>query len=158
MIFGHPFSTYVLSQLPPIKKLTLPMSALLIGSYIPDIIDKTLNLTIGLPTRGYAHTLLIPVLFFTCLTMITRHKTQLIVKSLYIGTICHLIQDLISFNLLLWPFLGPIPNTAPKMNFLMSLKRFYIDIYNPILFIAEILSIGIWLWLIITRRGKQTNE
>lgn len=86
----------------------------LLGSLLPDIIDKPLWLFTSsdiFPSgRGYAHTLLFNLALFTCGLILTRYKKSwLLIVSLCSFT--HLILDQIwnSPVVLLWPLLGPLP-------------------------------------------------
>ena len=84
----------------------------LVGSLLPDIIDKPLWLFAGshiVPSgRGYAHTLLFNLALFICgLILIRYRKSWLLVISLC--SFMHLIFDQMwsSPVVLLWPLLGP---------------------------------------------------
>jgi len=86
----------------------------LLGSLLPDIIDKPLWLLavgyIAPSGRGYAHTLLFNLALFICGLILVRYrKSWLLIISLC--SFMHLIFDQIwnSPVVLLWPLLGPIP-------------------------------------------------
>ncbi len=86
----------------------------LLGSLLPDIIDKPVWLFVGsdafLSGRDYAHTLLFNlVLFIGGLVLIKYGKSWLLIISL--SSFMHLILDQMwnSPVALLWPLLGPLP-------------------------------------------------
>ncbi len=86
----------------------------LLGSLLPDIIDKPLWLFavshIVPSGRGYAHTLLFNLALFICgLILIRYRKSWLLIISLC--SFMHLIFDQMwnSPAVLLWPLLGPFP-------------------------------------------------
>lgn len=86
----------------------------LLGSLLPDIIDKPLWLLavgyIAPSGRGYTHTLLFNLALFTCGLILFRYrKSWLLIISLC--SFMHLIFDQIwnSPVVLLWPLLGPLP-------------------------------------------------
>ncbi len=86
----------------------------LLGSLLPDIIDKSVWLSVSssvwLSGRGYTHTLLLNLaLFIGGLVLIRYKKSWLLIVS--VSSITHLILDQMwnSPVVLLWPLLGPIP-------------------------------------------------
>lgn len=86
----------------------------LLGSLLPDIIDKPLWLLavgyIAPSGRGYTHTLLFNLALFICGLILFRYrKSWLLIISLC--SFMHLIFDQIwnSPVVLLWPLLGPLP-------------------------------------------------
>jgi len=86
----------------------------LLGSLLPDIIDKPLWLLaaghISLSGRDYAHTLLFNLALFICSLILIRYrKSWLLIISLC--SFMHLILDQMwnSPVVLLWPLLGPFP-------------------------------------------------
>jgi len=91
---------------------------LLIGSLLPDVIDKPLGLLL-LPDvfgtgRLYCHSLLFPVILALsglCLYRATRHAHMLVLAY---GTGMHLVLDAMwrTPSLLFWPFAGPLPRGA----------------------------------------------
>ncbi len=86
----------------------------LLGSLLPDIIDKPVWFFIGddisLGGRDYAHTLLFNLTLFTGGLILTRYrKPWLLIISL--SSFMHLILDQMwnSPEVLLWPLLEPLP-------------------------------------------------
>ena len=86
----------------------------LLGSLLPDIIDKPVWLFVSSDTllsgRNYAHTLLLHlILFIGGLVLIRYKKSWLLIISL--SSFMHLILDQMwnSPVVLLWPLLGPLP-------------------------------------------------
>ncbi|MFC2014423.1 metal-dependent hydrolase [Chloroflexota bacterium] len=84
----------------------------LLGSLLPDIIDKPIFLLVGgisLSGRDYAHTLLFSlVLLVVALVLIGFKKPRLLIVSL--SVLLHLVFDQIWNNpvTLFWPLLGPL--------------------------------------------------
>ena len=81
-------------EMPQIKKkYRVNRLALIIGSILPDIIDKSflfLQISSG---RGYSHTLLFVLLFSAFIFLISKRNKALSL-SLLIGLVFHLILDL----------------------------------------------------------------
>jgi inner membrane protein len=147
------------SILDPVAKF-VDIRVLLIGSLLPDIIDKPLGHLILRETlsngRTFGHTLL----FFLLITIIgvylykKSHKTWLIALSF--GTSIHLILDQMWQNShsLFWPLFGlyfektNISDWIPNM--LHTLKT------NPIEYISEGLGIVMitWLFYILANRKR----
>jgi hypothetical protein len=115
---------------------------LIIGSMLPDLIDKPLSLIFGLTGgRGYAHTPILLIFFSGFIFVITRKKK--IALSLLVGSIFHLILDIPEIPWL-WPL---IPIEIYESNFT---DWIYTLIQNPVIYISEILSLG-GLFLIIIK-------
>lgn len=119
----------------------------LLGSLLPDIIDKPLWLLavgyIAPSGRGYAHTLLFNLALFICGLILFRYrKSWLLIISLC--SFMHLIFDQIwnSPVVLLWPLLGPIPEketTGWLFNITQALFSY------PSVYIPEIIGLVIVL-------------
>ena len=124
----------------------------LLGSLLPDIIDKPLFLLIGsrasLSGRSYTHTLLFNlVLLISGLILVRYRKSWLLIISL--SSFMHLILDQI-WNIpvtLFWPLLGPIPEgeTAGWLSNIL-----YVLFSCPEVYIPEI--IGLVILLLLTYR------
>ncbi len=130
----------------------------LLGSLLPDIIDKPLWLLavgyIAPSGRGYAHTLLFNLALFICgLILIRYRKSWLLIISLC--SFMHLIFDQIwnSPVVLLWPLLGPLPEketTGWLFNIIQALFSY------PSVYIPEIIGLIIVLlfaYRLIIRRS-----
>ena len=133
----------------------------LLGSLLPDIIDKPMWLftanNLGWAGRGYAHTFLFSLLLLIGgLILATRwNKTWLITVA--VGCFFHLIFDQMWLNptALWWPLLGPIPREAPA-GWLFSLAEGLMS--NPYVYISEtvgfIITCYIGLRLMISGRVR----
>ena len=88
--------------------LGIPLGALVLGAYLPDMVDKSLSLLLGLSGRGYAHSLLVQSLVLGGLwLLLPRRRRQLLVLGL--GSGLHLLQDWVKLRVLVAPLLGWIP-------------------------------------------------
>jgi len=110
----------------------------LLGSLLPDIIDKPLWLFaashISPSGRGYAHTLLFNLALFICgLILIRYRKSWLLIISLC--SFMHLIFDQLwnSPVVLLWPLLGQFPRqeTAGWLPNIIQALFSYPSVYIP---------------------------
>ncbi len=111
MVLGHATVTAaghrILASKWP-RVLGIPLGTLLLGAYLPDVVDKSLSLLLGLSGRGYAHSLLVQVLALGGLwLLLPRRHRQLLVLGL--GSGLHLLQDCVKLKVLVAPLLGPIP-------------------------------------------------
>ena len=134
---------------------------LLLGSLLPDIIDKPLWLFTGSifqwDGRGYSHTFLFSfVLLIAGLILALRgNKTQLLTVAA--GSFFHLILDAMWQNptALWWPFLGPILR-GPTEGWFSGMWHSLLS--NPYDYISETLGFIIILYfavrLILSRRMK----
>ena len=128
----------------------LDIRLLLLGSILPDIIDKPIGLLFLRDTlssgRIYAHTLL----FFVLITLagfliyMFQHKTWMLILS--VGTLTHLMMDEIwtTRKTLFWPFLGldfdRIEVTSWISNILEALRNY------PQVYIPEFIGFIILIW------------
>ncbi len=119
----------------------------LVGSLLPDIIDKPLWLfttgQIPFSGRGYTHSLLFNLaLFIGGLVLIRHRKSWLLIFSL--SSFMHLIFDRMwnSPAVLLWPLLGPFPReeTVGWLSNIIQALFSYPDVYIP-----EIIGLAIVL-------------
>ncbi len=122
----------------------------LLGSLLPDIIDKPvwlfvarLNSDTALSGRDYTHTLLFNLaLFISALVLIRYRKSWLLLISL--SSFMHLIFDQMwnSPAVLLWPLLGPFPKeeTVDWLPNIFQALFSYPDVYIP-----EIIGLAIVL-------------
>lgn len=125
---------------------------LIIGSMLPDIIDKPLGIILQNSGRTYTHTLLITLI--ACglgLYLYKKHRSSWLL-TLNIGMFSHLILDQMwqSPDTLFWPLVGwtfPRENPASWLsNWLSTL------IHNPAVYISEIAGLLILmsiLWFLI---------
>jgi len=118
----------------------------LVGSILPDIIDKPVFLLFGgaaLSGRDYAHTLLFNlVLLIGGLVLLRYRRSWLLIISL--SSFTHLVLDRMwgCPVTLLWPLLGPLPGgeTAGWIS-----DRFYSIFSIPEVYIPEIIGLLILL-------------
>ena len=119
----------------------------LLGSFLPDIIDKTVFLLAGdrasLSGRDYAHTLVFNlVLLVGGLILLRYRKSWLLIIS--ISSFTHLILDQMwgSLVTLLWPLLGPLVK-GELAGWLSGI--WYGLLASPELYIPEIIGLAILL-------------
>jgi hypothetical protein len=125
VIFGHLTVTaaghHALKRFWPALPVALP--ALLLGAYLPDLVDKPVAFATGLHGRGYAHSVLVQAaVFVPALALIRRYRS--IVATLALGSVIHLLEDWPKPEVLLAPFWGPIPY-EPSAAFWARVLRFY---------------------------------
>ncbi len=129
----------------------------IIGSILPDIIDKPLFLlfsdTVNLSGRDYAHTLLFHIALLTGgLVLLRYRKSWLLVVAL--SGMMHLILDQmwVSPETLLWPLLGPLPGTEAEG---WVSERWYSMFTAPGAYIPEIIGlviISLFLYRLVKNR------
>ncbi|MFX1400883.1 MAG: metal-dependent hydrolase [Promethearchaeota archaeon] len=94
----------LLFEFPQIKKrLQVNRLALIIGSLIPDVIDKSLMFLGVSSGRGYCHTLLFVLISSLIIYVITK-SNKVITLSYFIGSLIHLLLDLPDVPIL-FPFI-----------------------------------------------------
>jgi inner membrane protein len=131
---------------------------ILLGSLLPDIIDKPVWLftssSVRWDGRGYSHTFLFSfVLLIIGLVLAARwKKAQLLTIS--VGSFFHLIFDQMWLNptALWWPLLGPIPREQIP-NYLALLWEQFLS--NPYTYVSESLGLIILVYIsirIITKK------
>lgn len=139
------------SRLSRIKSRLNPIDyrLVLLGSFLPDIIDKTVFLLAGdrasLSGRDYAHTLVFNLaLLISGLVLLRYRKSWLLIIS--ISSFTHLILDQIwdSPVILLWPLLGPLVK-GERAGWLSGL--WYGLLSSPEVYIPEIIGLAILLFL-----------
>jgi len=127
---------------------------LMIGSLLPDIIDKPVGQYFFVETfhngRIFSHTLLFLVLLSAAGLIIYKTKHQIWMLSLAAGTLSHLVLDGMwgipaTF---LWPLMGwrfsPIELTGLVGKMLDAL------VSDPVIYTSEIIGLAIILWFGIT--------
>ena len=130
----------------------------LVGSSLPDIIDKPVFLlfgnTVTLSGRDYAHTLLFPlVLLIGGLLLLKYQRSWLLTVSL--SSVMHLILDQMwSYSvILLWPLLGPLPGAVTTG---WTSNRLFDMFAIPEIYIPEIIGVVILLiifYRLVKKRG-----
>ncbi len=132
---------------------------LLLGSMLPDIIDKPLAFLLGIEGRNVAHSLVFGVTLTTFLVLplvipqiypkrIARRMTNPL-PVLTVGLWTHLLLDRIwqQPSVVLWPFLGPGFQRAT-----FDLLQLIIDILDPYVLGGEIVGLGILTLLALKYR------
>ena len=167
-LFAHlGIGSAILTRLPPKVRERLPVSAVLIGTMLPDLIDKPLYYGLvwatgvagaGQPviagTRGFGHTLLFLVLLFAF------SNGRPVVLALAWGVYTHLLIDNLAdvlssvndqtgwFKSLLWPLKGWQFPVVPYRDFHEQLAHWTF----PVPLFAEVL--GIVLLFVIYRQNR----
>ncbi|MFH1381567.1 MAG: metal-dependent hydrolase [Chloroflexota bacterium] len=125
----------------PVKsRIAIDYRLVLLGSLLPDIIDKPvwlvatrLNPEVSLSGRDYAHTLLFSLALLLTLVLLRYKKLSWLVLPL--GSLMHVVFDQVwkSPAVLLWPWLGPLPKeeTADWWGNLFRELFSHPDVYLP---------------------------
>lgn len=125
----------------------IPLGALIVGAYSPDLVDKPLNHVTGLSGRGYGHSLTVQAVVFGLAWLLLR-RHRLWVLAMAMGAAIHLTEDWVGAAVLFAPFLGPIP-PAPRWGFLDSMIYFY-SRGGPLVWL-EIAAVLYWLAVALRR-------
>jgi hypothetical protein len=152
MILGH----LAIASIAKRKFLEENFTFLLAASYGPDLVDKTLNLACGTPSRGLGHSLLMFILF-TAAGWLYCQRFRINKQLLYISLILwlsHLITDLLELKIFFWPFSGPLP-PYPHYTLMEKLWNFYVIHTHPGQFFLEIsfIIIALILWIYYSLRN-----
>jgi hypothetical protein len=156
MVLGHLTVTAaghrILRQRLPFVSL-IPLGALLVGAYVPDLVDKPLNHVTGLSGRGYGHALTVQaVVFALAWLLLRRHRLPVLATAL--GAAIHLAEDWVGAAVLFAPFLGTIP-PAPPWGFMESMIFFY-SRGGPLVWL-EVAGVLYWLAVALRRlAGERT--
>ncbi len=106
MYAGHLTVTYAVRGMAggraPVLK---PLAPLLVGAFLPDLIDKPLCYFFGLPPRGVGHSALVLAFMFLCLFRLSPRRRPFLF-ALAAGAAFHLAEDWPFAQTLLWPLLG----------------------------------------------------
>ena len=125
---------------------------LLLGSMLPDIIDKPLGeILFGSPAMGrtFAHA----ILFLLVLFAVAYHMHDPRLAWLAGGVGAHLILDFMwnSPATLLWPLLGPFPPGA-NLNTLDYLQALLRGLSNPMVAVPEMLGLAYLAYFALSSR------
>jgi len=137
----------IIFELPLIKKkFEFNRFALIIGSLLPDIIDKILlflNLGSG---RGISHTILFVLISSIVLHFITKGRKAISIPF-FVGLVIHLILDLPKVPLF-YPFI--------MYDFSMIEDPFGVWLYtlfhNPVVYLTEITGVLIFIFILISNK------
>jgi membrane-bound metal-dependent hydrolase YbcI (DUF457 family) len=132
----------------------LPLGLILLGAYLPDLADKSINLITGLSGRGYGHSLVVQLLI-CALVYLLLPRLRLPLAALALGAAVHLLQDWVEPAVLLAPLLGPIP-PGPRFSFIESILGFYRH-GGPQVWL-EALAAGYWTMIAIRLRSRRHAE
>lgn len=133
---------------------------LLVGSLLPDIIDKPVGHYFFRDTfnngRIFSHTLLFLILISAVGFYLYRRHRQVWMFTLAAGTFMHLVLDemWITPATLFWPVLGFTFEKAEINNWLSNIFRELFS--SPVVYIPEAIGLAILLWfgLVVVRRKK----
>jgi len=125
MVLGHLTVTSAGRRLVQqrVPRVFIPLGPLLLGAYLPDLVDKPLNIILGLPGRAFGHSLVVESVAFT-LAALALPGWRRVIAPVGLGVAIHLVEDWVDPVTLLAPFLGPIP-PAPPWSFVDSFLHFY---------------------------------
>jgi len=144
MILGHLTVTAAAHRLlrkPLPGAASLPLGALLLGAYLPDLSDKSINLLTGLSGRGYGHSLVVQLVCFGLIFLLLPRR-RVSCAALGLGAALHLVQDWVAPAVLLAPLLGLVP-PGPRFSFVQSMMNFYGGGGVPVW--IELAAAGFWL-------------
>jgi len=157
MIIGHLTTTYALAgplgrRFPALNNVP----PLLLGAYLPDLVDKPLYLLTGIPGRGPGHSaVLLAVAFYMLIRALPSLRHLLI--PLAAGAFLHLAQDLASPVVFLWPFLGSWDNPS-TISLFGTLQRYYLLFEHPAQLALEVLSYPFFAYALVRRRPSDDIE
>ncbi len=128
---------------------------LVIGSLLPDIIDKPAGFAFGISGRAFCHTLLFLILLSFVAFVFRRGRTRWLFPLVY-GTFMHLVLDSMwrTPSVLFWPLFGwqfP-PGTQCDLWLLNMLSALF---SNPGAYVSELLGVAILLGFIVLLARKK---
>jgi hypothetical protein len=129
-------------------ELPVQLGLLLVGAYLPDLVDKPANMFFGLPGRSYGHSLVVQLTIFAASALLVPASRR-VLAPLALGAAIHLLEDWPNQVVLLAPLLGPIP-PAPRWSFWESLVRYYSS-GGPQVWL-EIAAVAYWVGVALRRR------
>ncbi len=140
-------------EIPLIKrKFEFNRFALIIGSLLPDIVDKSLLLINFGYGRGFSHTILFVLISFVILHLIVKRRTNISYPFL-LGLIFHLILDLPEVPLF-YPFIAYEFIVVEEPIGLWLYKLFN----DPRVYLTEIVGILILVFILINNRLYTRKE
>ncbi len=142
----------IFTEIPLIKKLKVNKFALIIGSLLPDLIDKPLLLLGFGPGRFFAHNLMFVLISFLIIHFSTKRNLRISVPFLF-GVIMHLILDIPEV-----PFFYPFIS----YEFIMleePLRNWFIALFTrPLNLITEVTGIVFFILILIRNRLYNKKE
>ncbi|MFO8018026.1 MAG: metal-dependent hydrolase [Promethearchaeia archaeon] len=143
----------VLFELPPIKRrLKVNRFALILGAFLPDIIDKFLLLLKISSGRGISHTLLFVGIVSLIAFFISKKNLAISIPFLS-GNIIHLILDL-PYVPLFYPF---IPYDFSMVENPIG-GWFYSLLHNPLIYGTELAGLGILIFIMVSNKLYSFNH
>ena len=154
LLFAH--LGIALAAARPLKAAAL--SYVLVGSMLPDIIDKPLGeMIFGTPAMGrtVCHTLL----FLMLLSAAAFLRQDLRLASLSGGVAVHFILDFMwnSPSILLWPLLGAFPQ-AENLSSLDYLRQLLMGLMDPAIALPEFLGFSYLFYYALLRRAEISSQ
>ena len=150
LLFAHLGLTLAAAR--PFKAAVL--SYVLLGSMLPDIIDKPLGeLIFGTPAMGrtICHTLA----FLMLLSAAAYYRQDSRLGSVAGGVAAHLMLDTIwsSPRIFFWPLLGPFPQ-APDLTTLDYLQQLLQGLSDPMVGLPEMLGLSYLIYFAWQQRAE----
>ena len=128
---------------------------LLLGTLLPDIIDKPLGIYLGRKVfsngRIFCHTLLFPILVTGVGLISNRRREKTWHPNLTFGILTHLILDQMwqTPNTLLWPLRGTIFKKEDTSGWVKKVLRTLVT--DPGTYVPELLGAGVLIWLTLKK-------
>ena len=140
------------TEIPQIKKLQINRFALVIGSLLPDLIDKPLFL-LGFGTgRFFTHNLLFVLMSFLVLHFSTKQNLKISFPFLF-GVIMHLLLD-IPYVPFFYPFIS-YEFIVIKEPFWYWFRALFT---NPVVLITEVTGVILFILILIRNRLYSTKD
>ena len=135
---------------------TVDLRLVLVGSLLPDIIDKPLGWLLFSQGRAICHTLLFLILICLAGVWLYRSRGKLWLLVLTFGTLAHLLLDQMWRHpkTLLWPFYGL---AFEKLDIGEVLEDMIHGLWtDPSVFVPEAIGAGVLMWFVfvLVRRRK----
>ena len=154
-LFGHIGITLgifmLLKMHPSLSKIPIDLRLVVLGSILPDLIDKPLKLFIFADSmssgRTYGHTLLFCLLLFLGAFYLWKKKNNSAVLVIPVASFLHLIQDRMwkTPETLLWPLMGwEFPKGSYSPSIIDYFLNMFTNSYTPAagyVFTSELLGI-----------------
>jgi hypothetical protein len=136
------------------------LALLVVAGYFPDLLDKALNIFLGLSGRNVGHSLS----GFACLILLTWLLFPIIGlerRSVWpVGCMwaAHVITDQVDWVVLFWPFMGPL-GSAGRYHFLAAAYQTYAHPTSLVFVMLEgglvAAALGLWVSARIGRVREQ---